>query len=128
MLVIAPGNRPPYLLRTNDLGPSWRLLAVPPARWFQAADLIDASQAALVPGAPPGQARGPIGEVWLTADRGQAWTAVRQGTAFSPDTTISFASPIAGFAWNPDVAGVPPLYATIDSGRSWTWSLPRLAR
>jgi photosystem II stability/assembly factor-like uncharacterized protein len=129
LLVIAPGNRPPYLLRSDDGGATWHLLAVPPAaRGFQAADLIDASHAVLVPGGPPGQVRRRIGELWFTADRGQSWTAVGQDAAFSPDATITFATPIAGFAWNPNVAGVPPLYATTDSGRSWTWSVPRLAR
>ncbi len=100
LLVIAPGNQPPYLLRSDDGGATWH----------------------------PGQVRRPIGELWFTADRGQNWTAVRQGAAFSPDATITFAGPIAGFAWNPNVAGVPPFYATTDSGRSWTWSVPRLAR
>jgi len=129
LLVIAPGNRPPYLLRSDDGGATWHLLTVPPAaRWFQAADLTDASHAVLVPGRPPGQVRGPIGKLWFTADGGQTWTAARQGTALSPDATISFANPVAGFAWNPNVAGAPPLYATTDSGRSWTWSVPRLAR
>jgi photosystem II stability/assembly factor-like uncharacterized protein len=125
LLVITPGSRPPYLLRSDDRGATWRRLAVPPAaRWFQAADLIDASHAVLVPGAPPGQVPTPIGELWFTADGGQTWTPVRQGTALSPDATISFTNPAVGFAWYPNVAGVPPLYATTDSGRSWTWSVP----
>ena len=129
LLVIAPGNRPPYLLRSDDGGATWHLLTVPPAaRWFQAADLTDSSHAVLVPGGPPGQVRGPIAELWFTADSGQTWTAVRQGAALPPDATISFASPVAGFAWNPNVTGVPPLYATTDGGRNWTWSVPRLAR
>ncbi len=129
LLLIAPGSQPPYLLRSTDRGANWQLLAVPPAaRWFQAADLIDASHALLVPGSPPGQVPGPISELWFTADAGQTWTAVRQGTALSPGTTITFPGPGAGFAWNPNVTGIPPLYATTDSGRNWTWSLPRLAR
>jgi len=125
LLAIAPGNRPPYLLRSGDGGATWHLLAVPqPARWFQAADLIDASHAVLVPGGPPSRVRGPVRELWFTADGGQTWTAVRQGTALAPGATISFPDPAAGFTWNPNVAGVPPLYATTDGGRSWTWSVP----
>jgi photosystem II stability/assembly factor-like uncharacterized protein len=129
LLDIAPSNRPPYLLGSHDGGATWQLLAVPPAaRWFQAADLIDASHAALVPGRPPGQQKGPTRELWFTADGGQTWSATRLGAALPPGATISFSSPTAGFAWNPNAAGVPPLYATSNSGRNWTWSVPRLTR
>ena len=129
LLVIAPGNQPPYLLATDDRGATWHPLALPPAaRWFQAADLIDAVHAVLVPGGPPGQVGGPAGELWFTADGGQTWTAAHQGTTFPAGTIISFASPTTGFAWNPDVAGVPPLYTTTNSGRNWTLFVPRLAR
>jgi photosystem II stability/assembly factor-like uncharacterized protein len=127
LITIAPGNRPPYLLRTDNGGLSWHLLTVPAAaRRFASADLIDARHAVLVPGPSPGTVRGVIRELWFTGDGGRTWAAVGQGVALSPDATISFASPAAGFAWDSEVAGVPPLYTTTSGGRTWAWYIPRL--
>jgi hypothetical protein len=65
---------------------------------------------------------------YVTADGGQTWTPVRQGLRFQPGMTVDFPSPEAGFAWNPNASGAPPIYATSNGGRTWTWYLPRLAQ
>jgi hypothetical protein len=65
---------------------------------------------------------------YLTSDGGQTWTPVRQGIRFQTDMTVNFVSPNAGFAWNPNSSGAPPIYATTNGGRTWTRYLPQLAR
>jgi photosystem II stability/assembly factor-like uncharacterized protein len=129
LLAIAPGNRPPFLLRTDDRGLNWHVLTVPfAARWFGSADLIDARHAVLVPGTPPSAVRGAIRELWFTANGGRTWAAITQAPPLPADATLSFTSPATGFAWNPDAAGVPPLQATGSEGQAWAWFIPRLAR
>ena len=66
---------------------------------------------------------------YTTADGGQSWTPVPQGTHFTQyGETIDFASQQAGFAWSSggDTAGAPPLYTTTNSGRTWHLITPHL--
>jgi len=77
--------------------------------------------------AAPQEALGAV--FYLTADGGQSWAPVRQGTHFTQyGEAIDFASQQAGFAWNSGASTVPapPLYATTNSGRTWHLFIPHL--
>jgi hypothetical protein len=39
---------------------------------------------------------------------------------FQSGMTVDFVSSDAGFAWNPDASGAPPVCATTHAGRTWT--------
>jgi photosystem II stability/assembly factor-like uncharacterized protein len=125
-LTIDHGGKSPYLLVTHDTGATWHAEPVPPAAGpFGAAHFFDARHGLLVSAVEqdtPGQV------FYVTSDGGQTWTPVRQGMRFQPGMTVDFASPQAGFAWNPNATGVPPLYVTTNGGRSWTRYLPQLSR
>jgi hypothetical protein len=125
-LTIDHGGKSPYLLVTHDTGVTWHTEPVPQAAGpFGSAHFFDARHGLLVPAVDqdtPGQV------FYSTSDGGQTWTPVRQGLRFQPGMTVDFASPEAGFAWNPNASGAPPIYATTNGGRTWTWYLPQLAR
>ncbi len=125
-LTIDHGGRTPYLLVSHDTGTTWHPVAVPQAAGpFGSARFFTARQGLLIPAASqdtPGRV------FYLTSDGGQTWTPVRQGMRFQPGMTVDFASPDAGFAWNPNTSGAPPIYATTNGGRTWTSYLPQLAR
>lgn len=125
-LTIDHGGKSPYLLVTHDTGVTWHTEPVPRAAGpFGSAHFFDARHGLLVPAVDqdtPGQV------FYLTSDGGQTWTPVRQGLRLQPGMTVDFASPEAGFAWNPNASGAPPIYATTNGGRTWTWHLPQLAR
>ena len=92
---------------------------------FAVARFFDARHGLLVPAVEqdtPGQV------FYVTADGGRTWAPARQGLRFQPGTAVDFLSPEAGFAWNCNATGVPPIYATTNGGRTWTWYLPRLTR
>jgi photosystem II stability/assembly factor-like uncharacterized protein len=120
----APGT--PSLLDTPDGGQSWQLLTLPPgAGQYPQVKLFTPADGVLV-AAGPQEALGTV--FYVTADGGQSWTPVPQGTQFTQvGDAIDFASQQAGFAWNSDnTAGAPPLYATVNSGRTWQLFVPHL--
>ncbi len=123
-LTITRGQSAPYLLVTYDTGTTWHAVAVPQtAGPFGPAQFFSARQGLLIPGLhTPGRV------LCLTSDGGQTWTPIRQGMRFQTDMTVNFVTPDAGFAWNPNTPGAPPIHATTDGGRTWAWYLPQLAR
>ena len=123
-LMIARGEQAPYLLITQDTGTTWHVVPVPRAAGpFRSAQFFSARQGLLIPGLhTPGRV------FYLTSDAGHTWTPVRQGIRFQADMTVNFVSPDTGFAWNPDTSGAPPIYATTNGGRTWTWYLPQLSQ
>ncbi len=118
-------GRAPYLLVSHDTGTTWHPVAVPQAAGpFGSARFFSPRVGLLIPAVSqdtPGQV------FYLTSDGGQTWTPVRQGIHFQPGMTVDFAGPDAGFAWNPNTSGAPPIYATTNGGGTWTWYLPQLA-
>jgi hypothetical protein len=114
------------LLGTRDRGRTWQVLALPPgAGQYPQVTFFTPADGVLVT-AGLQQALGAV--FYLTADGGHSWTPVPQGTHFTQyGEAIDFASQQAGFAWNPNTSGAPPIYATTNSGRTWTWYLPQLA-
>jgi photosystem II stability/assembly factor-like uncharacterized protein len=130
LTVAPPPPGTPSLLDTRDRGQTWQLLALPSgAGQYPQVKFFTPADGVLVT-AGPQQALGAV--FYLTADGGQSWTPVRQGTHFTQyGEAIDFASQQAGFAWNSgaNTAGVPapPLYATTNSGRTWNLFIPHLA-
>jgi hypothetical protein len=129
LTVAPPPPGTPSLLDSQDRGRTWQLLALPTgAGQYPQVKFFTPAGGVLVT-AGPQQALGAV--FYLTADGGQSWTPVRQGTHFTQyGEAIDFASQQAGFAWNSgaNTAGVPPppLYATTDSGRTWHPFIPHL--
>jgi len=125
-LTIDHGGKPPYLLVSHDTGATWQAVAVPQAAGpASTARFFSARQGLLISAASqdtPGRV------FYLTSDGGQTWTPVRQGLRFQPGMTVDFVSPHAGFAWNSETSGAPPIYTTTNGDRTWTWYLPQLAQ
>ena len=129
LTVAPPPPGTPSLLDSQDRGQTWQLLALPPgAGQYPQVNFFTPADGALVT-AGPQEALGAV--FYLTADGGQSWTPVPQGTHFTQyGYAIDFASQQAGFAWNSggNTAGAPPppLYATTNSGRTWHLFIPHL--
>jgi len=122
---LPPGT--PSLLDSQDRGQTWRLLTLPSgAGQYPQVKFFTPADGVLV-AAGPQQALGAV--FYLTADGGQSWTPVPQGTHFTQDgEAVDFVTPQAGFAWNSggNTATAPPLYATANSGRTWLLVTPHL--
>jgi len=123
-LTIDHGGKAPYLLISHDTGTTWQAAAVPRAAGPAGTIQFFSTRQALLISAASQDTPGRV--FYLTSDGGQTWTPVRQGLRFQPGMTVDFASPQAGFAWNSETSGAPPIYATTNGGRTWTWYLPQL--
>ena len=129
LTVAPPPPGTPSLLDSQDRGQTWQLLTLPPgAGQYPQVKFFTPADGVLVT-AGPQEALGAV--FYVTADGGQSWTPVPQGTHFTQyGYAIDFASQQAGFAWNSggNTAGVPPppLYATTNSGRTWHLFIPHL--
>jgi photosystem II stability/assembly factor-like uncharacterized protein len=127
--VAPPPPGTPSLLDTQDRGQTWQLLTLPSgAGQYPQVKFFTPADGVLVT-AGPQEALGAV--FYLTANGGQSWTPVPQGTHFTQyGEAIDFASQQAGFAWNSggNTIGVPPppLYATANSGRTWHLLIPHL--
>ena len=119
------GSLPTWLV-SHDTGATWQAAALPQAAGpASTARFFSARQGVLISAASQDT---PSRVFYLTSDGGQTWTPVRQGLRFQPGMTVDFVSPQAGFAWNSETPGAPPIYATTNGGRTWTWYLPQLAQ
>jgi photosystem II stability/assembly factor-like uncharacterized protein len=125
-LTIGHGGGAPYLLVSHDAGVTWRRVALPQAAGpAGSVRFFGPRQGLLIPAVSQGV---PAEVFYQTSDGGQTWAPAHQGLRFQPGMVVDFASPAAGFAWNPETSGAPPIYATTNGGRTWTWYLPRLVR
>ena len=129
LTVAPPPPGTPSLLDSRNRGQTWQLLTLPPrAGQYPQVKFFTPANGVLVT-AGPQEALGAV--FYVTADGGQSWTPVAQGTHFTQyGYAIDFASQQAGFAWNSggSTVGVPPppLYATTNSGRTWHLFIPHL--
>jgi photosystem II stability/assembly factor-like uncharacterized protein len=127
LTVAPPPPGTPSLLDTRDGGQTWQLLTLPTgAGQYPQVNFFTPADGVLVT-AGPQQALGAV--FYVTADGGQSWTPVPQGTHFTQyGYAIDFASQQAGFAWNSggNIVPPPPLYATTNSGRTWHPFIPHL--
>jgi photosystem II stability/assembly factor-like uncharacterized protein len=124
-LTVAPQavSLAPLLLGSQNLGQTWHSRTLPAgAGQYPQVSFFSSTQGVLVPAA----AQDVLGAVFYTTDDGgQAWTAVRQGRRFTAlGSAVDFTSPQAGVAWvagaDAQAATPPPVYATANSGRTWT--------
>lgn len=129
-LTVAPESGSPSLLATEDLGQSWNFLPLPAgAGQYPQVSFFSATQGVVVPAA----AQDAIGTVFYTTDNGgKTWTPVQQGTHFTQlGGAVDFVSPQDGFAWtlagDAQSATPPPIYATTNSGSTWTPFTPALS-
>jgi photosystem II stability/assembly factor-like uncharacterized protein len=129
LTVAPPPPGTPSLLDTRDRGQTWQLLALPSgAGQYPQVKFFTPADGVLVT-AGPQQALGAV--FYLTADGGQSWTPVRQGTRFTQyGEAIDFAGHQAGYAWNSGAnnadAPAPPMYATTNTGHTWHLFIPHL--
>jgi len=119
----------PELLVSRDLGQSWQSLPLPAGSGaYPQIRFFGPRSGVLVPAG----SQASLGAVFYsTSDGGQSWTAVPQGMHFTQlGAAVDFVSPVAGFGWilGGDAPGSspPPMYATADSGHTWTSFSPRL--
>jgi photosystem II stability/assembly factor-like uncharacterized protein len=130
-LTVAPETSTPAasLLVSHDAGHTWQPLTLPSgAGQYPQITFFGPADGVLV-AAGPQEALGTV--FYTTADGGQTWTPVKQGTHLTQfGATIDLASPQAGFAWaqDGDASGSapPPLDATTNAGRTWTSFTPHL--
>jgi photosystem II stability/assembly factor-like uncharacterized protein len=127
LTVAPPPPGTPSLLDRRAQGQAWRLLTLPAgAGQYPQVKFFTPANGVLV-SAGSQESLGAV--FYTTADGGQSWTPVPQGTHFTQyGETIDFASQQAGFAWSSggDTAGAPPLYTTTNSGRTWHLITPHL--
>lgn len=129
-LTVGTVSSSPALLVSANLGQTWQSVSLPAgAGVYPQIRFFGARSGVLVSAG----SQGAIGTVfYTTSDGGQTWTAVPQGTHFAKlGAAVDFVSAVAGFAWflggDSQGAAPPPMYATTNSGRTWTSFTPRLA-
>lgn len=131
-VTIAPESTTPApsLLASSDLGQAWQQIALPSGagQYPQVRFFTPASGLLVAMGSQ--QALGAV--FYTTDDGGRTWSAVPQGRHFTQlGASADFASTQDGVVWiqanDAQGATPPPLYATADSGRTWTSFVPELA-
>jgi photosystem II stability/assembly factor-like uncharacterized protein len=130
-LTVVPGQGAAALLETRDLGQTWQRLPLPAgAGPYPQVTFFNPEQGVLV----AARSQGSFGDIfYTTADGGQTWTAVPQGTQFTTQdaVNIDFISTRVGFAWatGEESDPVPPttIYQTSNSGQTWQLFTPHLS-
>jgi len=119
----------PSLLASGDLGQSWHLLPLPAdAEQYPQVTFFGSDEGLLVPTASQ-EAFGTV--FYTTTDGGQTWSPVPQGAHFTQlGAALDFVTAQDGFSWTQagDTQGStpPPLYATTNSGATWTSFTPEV--
>jgi photosystem II stability/assembly factor-like uncharacterized protein len=129
-VTVVAGGGTSALLETRDLGQTWQQVPLPAAAGpYPQITFFDPEQGVLV----AAQSQGSFGNTfYTTADGGQTWTPVPQGTRFTTQDAVSidFVNPQVGFAWatGEESDPVPPttIYETTNAGRTWQEFTPRL--
>jgi photosystem II stability/assembly factor-like uncharacterized protein len=120
----------PALLASSDLGQAWQPIPLPSGagQYPQISFFTPASGLLVAMGSQ--QALGAV--FYTTGNGGKTWSPVPQGRHFTQlGASVNFADARHGVAWIQagDAQGgtPPPMYATADSGRTWTSFVPVLA-
>ena len=127
-VTVSPEPGQPALLETRDLGRTWERIALPAGVQYPQITFFSATRGVLVVGGSQDSFQGTF---YTTANGGQTWTPVRQGTNFTKiGVDIDFTSTRDGFAWttgfNSDPAPATSIYQTANSGRTWQAFAPYL--
>ena len=127
-VTVTPEPGQPALLETRDLGRTWEQIALPTGVQYPQITFFSATRGVLVAGGSQDSFQGTF---YTTANGGQTWTPVRQGTNFTKiGVDIDFTSTLDGFAWstgeNSDPAPATSIYRTANSGRTWQAFTPYL--
>jgi photosystem II stability/assembly factor-like uncharacterized protein len=125
-VTVSPEQSAPSLLETRDLGQTWVRMALPAGLQYPQITFFSSTQGMLVAAGSQDSFQSTF---YTTADGGQTWTPVRQGTNFTKiGVDIDFTSARDGFAWtngyNSDAA--TSIYETVNSGRTWRVFTPHL--
>jgi hypothetical protein len=119
----------PALLASTDLGRAWQPIPLPSgADQYPQVSFFSPADGLLVAMGSQ-QALGTV--FYTTKDGGRTWSAVPQGRHFTQlGASVDFANTQDGVVWiqagDAQGATPPPLYATADSGRTWTSFVPEL--
>ena len=119
----------PALLASTDLGQAWQPIPLPSgAGQYPQVSFFTPDDGLLVAMGSQ-QALGAV--FYTTKDGGRIWSAVPQGRHFTQlGASVDFANARDGVVWieagDAQGATPPPLYATPDSGRTWTSFVPEL--
>ena len=127
-VTVTPEPGQPALLETRDLGRTWEQVALPAGVQYPQITFFSATRGVLV---AEGSQDSFQGTFYTTANGGQTWTPVRQGTNFTKiGVDIDFSSAQDGFAWttgfNSDPVPATSIYETANSGRTWRAFTPYL--
>jgi photosystem II stability/assembly factor-like uncharacterized protein len=119
----------PALLASTDLGRAWQPIPLPSSAGQYPQVSFFTPEAGLLVATGSQQALGTV--FYTTSDGGRTWSAVPQGRHFTQlGASADFANQRDGIVWTQagDAQGgtPPPLYATADSGHTWTSFVPVL--
>jgi photosystem II stability/assembly factor-like uncharacterized protein len=128
-VTVAPEPGAPALLVTGNLGRTWERVALPAGVQYPQITFFSPTQGVLVVGGSQDSFQSTF---YTTANGGQTWTPVPQGTNFTKiGVNIDFTSTQDGLAWttgyNHDPVPVTSIYQTNNSGRTWHAFTPHLA-
>ena len=117
------------LLATRNLGQTWAQTALPAGVQYPEITFFSPTQGVLVAAGSQDSFQSTF---YTTADGGQTWTPVPQGTNLTKlGVSIDFTSAQDGFAWTTGETSdpTPPtsIYETKNSGRTWHAFTPKLA-
>jgi photosystem II stability/assembly factor-like uncharacterized protein len=127
-VTVEPERGAPALLETRDLGRTWAPMALPAGVQYPQITFFSPAQGVLVAAGSQGSFQSTF---YTTANGGQTWTPVAQGTNFTKiGVNIDFTSTQTGLAWttgdNSDPAPATVIYQTANSGRTWHAFTPSL--
>ena len=127
-VTVDPEPGAPSLLETSDLGRTWKTIVLPAGLEYPQITFFSRTDGVLVAGGTQGSFQGTF---YITANGGQTWTPVRQGTNFTKiGADIDFTSTRDGLAWttgeNSDPSPATSIYETTNSGRTWHAFTPYL--
>ena len=127
-VTVDPQLGAPALLETRDQGRTWKRIALPAGVQYPQITFFSPTQGTLVAGGSQDSFRSTF---YTTANGGQTWTPVPQGTNFTKiGVNIDFTTTRDALAWttgeNSDPVPATSIYQTANSGRTWHAFTPHL--
>ena len=127
-MTVDPQPGPPAVLETPDQGRTWKRIELPAGVQYPQITFFSPTQGVLVAGGSQDSFHSTF---YTTANGGQTWTPIPQGTSFTKiGVDIDFTSTQNGLAWttgeNSDPTPATSIYQTTNSGRTWHAFTPHL--